>query len=180
MRLLNCVTAGILAICLWSSELVFAAEKPGTAETGADLLPVFARTANGAPLRLVLMGGSIGAGSGIKCWTGEWLRQQFPGSVIVTHNAALSGHDSGDNLFRLEREVIAQQPDLVILEHVANDVSGQPDEGPIRNMESMIVRLKTLLHPPAIVYIEVAMREKDGPSRARLRQRRVSDYYQLS
>jgi lysophospholipase L1-like esterase len=168
--------AAALAAALLVAGTAFAdVAKP---EPGRDLLPVFARAAQGVPLRVALMGGSIAQAAGPDCWIGAWLREQFPGAVVVTHNAALSAHGSSDNLFRLEREVIAQQPDLVILEHVANDGNTR-DNDAVRFMESMIVRLKSLPLPPAIVYVEVAMNEKGTPSRTRLRQRRVSDHYQL-
>ena len=171
----------ILSAALLLGFLIMGASTGYTAEPpakGRDLLPVFGRAAQGEPLRFVLMGGSIAQGAGNDCWIGDWLRKQFPESTIVTHNASLSAHGSRDNLFRLEREVIAQQPDMVIFEHVAND-GNTSDLDAVRFMESMIVRLKSLPNPPAIVYVEVARNEKGTPSRSRLRQRRVSDHYQL-
>ena len=172
-RILSAVL--LLGLLIMGASTGYTAELPAN---GRDLLPVFGRAAQGKPLRFVLMGGSIAQASGNDCWIGDWLRKQFPESAVVTHNAALSAHGSRDNLFRLEREVIAQQPDMVILEHVAND-GNTPDLDAVRFMESMIVRLKSLPRPPAIVYVEVARNEKGTPSRIRLRQRRVSDHYQL-
>jgi lysophospholipase L1-like esterase len=120
---------------------------------GDDLVPVFRRAAQGGALRAVAIGGSITqAGGG---WVFPWLRAQFPQSAVTGYNAGMSGTGSGLGVFRLERDVIACQPDLVFIEFAVNDGYGG-DASVIRDLETLVVRLKMLPHPPAIVFLEAA------------------------
>lgn len=120
---------------------------------GADLLPVFARAAKGEPLRFVALGGSITYNG--KGWIGDWLKTQFPQSAVTAVNAGVPAEGSQYGAFRVERDVIAYQPDLVAIEFCVNDW-GLPDNEVNRYMESIIVRLKKLPHPPAIIILEAA------------------------
>jgi lysophospholipase L1-like esterase len=142
------------------------------AEIGQDVAAVFQRAKAGAPLRYVALGGSITqAGKG---WIGPWLQQQFPDSEVSIINSGMSGTGSALGVFRVERDVIAHQPDLVLLEYCVNDGSVS-DEDAIRNMESLVVRLKSLPNPPAIIILEVAAREGADLSR----HRKVAQHYGL-
>ena len=122
---------------------------------GSDLLEVFARAHRGEPLRYVAIGGSITqAGAG---WIDGWLRKQFPQSSVTAVNSGMSATGSELGVFRVDRDVIGHQPDLVAFEFCVND-GGVPDEDAVRNMESLVVRLKQLAHPPAIIMLEAAAR----------------------
>lgn len=141
-------------------------------DVGQDVAEAFSRAANGAPLRYVAIGGSITqAGEG---WIGDWLRQQFPKSQVTSVNSGISGTGSSLGIFRIDRDVIAYQPDLVAIEFCVNDL-GLPDAQAIRYMESLVVRLKSLPHPPAIIILEAATR--DGVNLSR--HRRVAQHYGL-
>lgn len=141
-------------------------------QPGADVAEVFGRTARGEPLCLVALGGSITqAGGG---WIGNWLREHFPDSAVRVVNAGVAGTNSGLGVFRLEQDVISQQPDLVFLEYCVND-GNLPDDQALRYMESLVVRLKTLPRPPAIVILEAA--HKDGVNLER--HRSVARHYGL-
>jgi lysophospholipase L1-like esterase len=150
----------------------FLAASANADSRGNDLVPVFARAHKGMPLRVAAIGGSITqAGNG---WIGPWLREQFPKSAVTIHNAGMSATGSLLGVFRLHRDVIAGQPDLVLIEYAVND-GGLSDEEAIRYNESLIVRLKSLPHPPAIVFVEAAA--KGGSNRAR--HQRVAAHYGL-
>ncbi len=141
------------------------------AATGDDLLVPFARAQAGEPLRVVAIGGSItqvGAG-----WVGPWLRETFPRSRISVHNAGMSGTGSQLAIFRLERDVIAHQPDLVMFEFAVNDGNGGART--VWSVESVIRRLKSLEKPPAIVMIEAAQRGREFIPP----QRKVAEHYGL-
>ncbi len=141
------------------------------AATGDDLLVPFARAQAGEPLRVVAIGGSItqvGAG-----WVGPWLRETFPRSRISVHNAGMSGTGSQLAIFRLERDVIAHQPDLVMFEFAVNDGNGGAHT--VWSVESVIRRLKSLEKPPVIVMIEAAQRGRDFIPP----QRKVAEHYGL-
>ncbi len=129
---------------------------------GRDLLPVFARAHAGHPLRVAAIGGSITqAGNG---WIGPWLQARFPRAVVTMHNAGMSATGSLMGLFRLERDVISAQPDLVLIEFAVND-GHEVDEDAIRYTESIVVRLKRLPRPPAIIFIEAAVQGGSNPRR---------------
>ncbi|PAW80126.1 MAG: hypothetical protein B9S32_01985 [Verrucomicrobia bacterium Tous-C9LFEB] len=141
-------------------------------ETGSDIRHAFEKAQAGQPLRCVFLGGSITqAGDG---WVGDWLRTQFPKSNVSIVNSGMSATGSALGIFRVERDVIAYQPDLVAIEYCVND-GGLTDEEAIRFMETLIVRLKQLPHPPAILILEAAA--KGGVNLDR--HRRVARHYQL-
>jgi hypothetical protein len=71
-------------------------------------------------------------------------------------NAGMSATNSMLGVFRLRRDVIDYQPDLVAIEYCVND-GRTSDADTIRYMESIIVRLKSLSDPPAIIILEAAM-----------------------
>ncbi len=139
---------------------------------GQDLEMAFARAEAGAPLRLAALGGSITqAGEG---WIGDWLRQLFPKSLVAVRSAGMSATGSELGVFRLERDIISSQPDIVLIEYAVND-GGLQDEDAIRYLESIVVRLKSLEHPPAIVFIEAAAKNKSN----RARHQKVAAHYGL-
>ncbi|PTX96207.1 lysophospholipase [Spartobacteria bacterium LR76] len=139
---------------------------------GRDLSAVFQRAREGAPLRYVALGGSITqAGEG---WIGGWLKEKFPQSEVSAINSGMSATGSALGIFRVERDVIAYQPDLVAIEYCVND-GGLTDEEAIRYMESLVVRLRKLPHPPAILILEAAAR--DGVNLKRYRE--VAQHYNL-
>ncbi|MGE9290304.1 MAG: GDSL-type esterase/lipase family protein [Puniceicoccales bacterium] len=142
------------------------------AEVGQDVAAVFQRAKEGAPLRYVALGGSI-TQSG-KGWVGDWLKEEFPESQVMVVNSGMSATGSALGVFRVGRDVIDYQPDLVAIEYCVND-GGLSDEDAIRNMESLVVRLKSLPNPPAIVILEAAA--KGGVNLSR--HRKVAEHYGL-
>lgn len=162
---MGCVLAALVLLVLHSGMA-------GEPEPGADVARVFAEAKAGAPLRYVALGGSItqsGAG-----WIGSWLNKEFPSSHVTTVNSGMSATGSAMGVFRIERDVIAHQPDLVAIETCVND-DGLPDDVAIRYVESLVVRLKRLPHPPAIIFIEAAA--KQGSKIQRHRQ--IARHYGL-
>jgi len=123
---------------------------------GNDVVQAFARAARGEPLRYVAIGGSITQASG-PGWVGDWLHEQFPTSAVQITNSGMSATGSALGIFRAERDIISHQPDLVAIEFCVND-GGLSDEDAIRYMETLVVRLKSLPNPPAIVILEAASR----------------------
>lgn len=143
------------------------------AEVGGDILPVFQRAAAGAPLRVVLVGGSI-TQDGANLWVEDWLDKTFPDSAVVVHNQGMSATGSSLAVYRVGRDIIPAQPDLVFLEFAVND-GGMPDDRTILFLESIVVRLKSLPSPPAIVFLEAASRRGSK----RYRHQKVAAHYGL-
>ncbi|HSI84047.1 MAG: SGNH/GDSL hydrolase family protein [Candidatus Methylacidiphilales bacterium] len=138
---------------------------------GSDLLPIFARAAKGEPLRYVALGGSITYGG--KGWLGPWLREQFPQSKVTVVNSGIPATGSDLGVFRLERDVLVHQPDLVAIEFCVNDW-GLSDEDAYRYLETIIVRIKSLPNAPAIVVLEAAA----NPKKVKLeRHRKIAQHY---
>jgi len=160
-----------IAVCLVGifALVCHAAE---TGEIGRDLIPVFERVEQGSPLRYVAIGGSITQGG--NGWISDWLRKQFPKSAVATVNSGMSATGSELGVFRAPCDIIEHQPDLVAIEFCVNDANLADDEA-IRNMETLVVRLKSLPHPPAIVILEAAA--QDGVNLAR--HRKVAQHYGL-
>lgn len=141
---------------------------------GQDVAALFARAKNGAPIRCVTLGGSITQAGG-ETWIGPWLRSNFPKSAVTVVNAGMSATGSLLGCFRIERDVIACQPDLVLIEYVVND-GGQSDDEAIWTVESIVRRLKMLPTPPAIVFVQAASRTGSNTAR----HARVAAHYGLA
>lgn len=135
-----------------------AAEEPAVGYAhgeGGDLYAPFQRAAAGKPLRLLVLGGSITqAGEG---WIGEALRKAFPDASVSVVNAGMSAMGSVHAAYRLRRDVIDNDPDLVLIEFTVNDGDGKP-EAVACSVESLVRALKSLPNPPAVVMIEAASR----------------------
>ena len=92
---------------------------------------VFQKAANGEDVKIAYIGGSIteGYSDNITLKTEEkwvdmstkWLDEQFPESEITYVNAGLSGTPSILGNVRLDRDVLAYDPDVVFVEFAVND-----------------------------------------------------------
>jgi lysophospholipase L1-like esterase len=173
MNTITAISAWVLAAGLT------AASGAARAADGDDLLAPFAQAHAGQPLTAVAIGSSITAAGG--GWIGGWLKSTFPQTEIKWFNAGISGTGPSLGVYRVERDVIARNPDLVLIEFVAN--SGRDQEQIAWQIESVVRRLKSLPHPPGIVMVEVAGREEDGktlwPPAGGAAQRAVAQHYKL-
>lgn len=100
----------------------------------------FARKAqNGEKLNVVFIGGSLTWGANAsdeqktsyRAYTGEWMRDYFPKASFRFIDAAIGGTGSDLGLFRIERDVLKYNPDLVFLDFTVND--GVDDDSLVRN-----------------------------------------------
>ena len=92
------------------------------------------RIAAGKPLTIVAMGSSstLGVGTTAAAMSypsrlEEELKDRFPNSQIKVINHGVSGQDVPEELVRLERDVIAEHPDLVIWQVGTNAVLRRDD-----------------------------------------------------
>lgn len=80
-------------------------------------------------INIVYFGGSVTAGYGStdaesKSWRAlsvKWFRDKFPDAVINDIHAAIGESGSYLGTYRLERDVLSQNPDLVFIEFAVND-----------------------------------------------------------
>lgn len=102
---------------------------PVVREGLAPLLGVQAELDAGEPLTIVALGSSSTEGAGASSPQASYpnrlealLRAEFPGVELRVINAGRSGETSRDMLARLEADVLAHEPDLVIWQASGNEV----------------------------------------------------------
>jgi lysophospholipase L1-like esterase len=112
-----------------------------------DGLPFFFRKIEAKqPVNIGYLGGSITeAAQGWRDQSLGWLQKQYPQVKFTGINAGVGGTGSDLGVFRVQSQVLDQQPDLVFVEFAVND-NGKNTEQIYKAMEG-IVR-KTWLHNP--------------------------------
>ncbi|MDP0496236.1 MAG: SGNH/GDSL hydrolase family protein [Verrucomicrobiota bacterium JB024] len=134
-------------------------------ERKADLSAFFNKLNTGKYVTVVTLGGSITMHqNGWAQKTIELMRTAYPQATINFVNAGISGTGSNFGVFRLKRDVIEMRPDMVIIEYAVND-SDTDDTVCIRNLESIVSRLRGLPHPPALIFLESASESGVNQSR---------------
>jgi len=109
----------------------------------------------GEPITLATLGGSITTGYAAqppreRGWAALLVKSLGPQVKLV--NAGVSGTDSAAGVQRLDKQVIAAQPDLVIVEFGVNDQWLDPT---VRgsSYEAILRKLLTARRPPAVVVL---------------------------
>jgi hypothetical protein len=100
------------------------------------LYSVLAKARRGEPLCVAAIGGSITAGGKntkdperrYVRQVAAWFEKTFPGLKVRFVNAGIGATNSGYGALRVQRDVIAHQPDLVIVEYAVNDFTGSQME----------------------------------------------------
>lgn len=125
---------------------------------------VMKKAERGEDITICVLGGSITQGamssSASTSWAGrvkEWFVTNFPSSDVTLVNAGIGATDSVYGVFRLETDVLAHEPDLVVLEFCVNDrgVSAAKE-----TYESIIRRL--ILHNDDMAIISLATSSNEG------------------
>ena len=106
-----------------------AAAEPPRAASFADF---DRRAREGAELSVVFFGGSLTWSAnasdpnrtGFRPLVAEHLRAKYPAARFRFHDAGLGGTGSTLGIFRLDRDVLAYEPDLVFLDFACNDEGG--------------------------------------------------------
>jgi lysophospholipase L1-like esterase len=112
--------------CLLISGFARAQEEPLSyakeCRTRQGLPNFFLKLKKHRPVTIGYFGGSItAAGSGWREQSAAWLEKEYPGATIHSVNATIGGTGSDLGAFRLKREVLANDPDLVFVEFAVND-----------------------------------------------------------
>ena len=133
LRVLLCHILGLLALKAAPSSI-------------AD----FARKAeNREPLSVVFFGGSLTFGANASdpnttSYRGlmtRWLREKYPNTPMTFHDAAIGGTGSQLGMFRLDRDVLRHQPDLVFLDFTVNDGAEESDSESLASYERIVREL---------------------------------------
>lgn len=99
----------------------------------ARIQAVFAKARRGEPICVAAIGGSITAGGNNTKdpkrryveQLGKWFENTFPGIKVRVINAGIGATNSSYGALRVQRDVIAHQPDLVVVEYAVNDSTGK-------------------------------------------------------
>jgi len=103
-----------------------------------DGLPnFFSKIKQGGEVKVAYFGGSITAANGWRIHTREWLSKRFPDSTFTEIDAAIGGTGSDLGVYRLERDVLRHQPDLMFVEFSVND-GGEAPENIWKAMEGIV------------------------------------------
>ncbi len=83
---------------------------------------------NGEKITLGYFGGSITQGAGVEdkslCWrslTTEWFRKKYPQNTFREINAAIGGTGADLGMFRAQKDLLSEKPDVVFVEFSVND-----------------------------------------------------------
>jgi hypothetical protein len=145
------------------------------------LTAVFEKARLGEPVTVAAVGGSITAGGSQTQdpanryveQVAKWFESNFPKSKISFVNAGIGGTNSFYGAMRLQRDVLAKKPDLVIVEWAVNNHAGRDFA------ESYEGVLRQLLRAPGnIAVIELFFMHKDGEN-AQMWQEILGRHYQL-
>ncbi len=80
-----------------------------------------AKVADGRTIRVAYLGGSITEASGWRVKTLAGFKTRFPGVNWVDINAGVGGTGSDLGVFRLKKQVLDENPDLLFVEFAVND-----------------------------------------------------------
>lgn len=133
----------VLAVLLQQSpapaEVVEAQKQPATAPSldgpTSDAVPVSVRGGlphvatkldAGKPITVVFLGGSATASGGGRSFAeqiGYWLRAKYTGARVKVINSGIVQTNSGFGAARVDRDVLSQSPDLVVVEFATDSMS---------------------------------------------------------
>ena len=141
---------------------------------------VWARLDRGEPIRIAVIGGSITQGAGATSRDRQWgsmfvagWRRAFPKCTIDFVNAGIGATGSEIGAFRLKRDVLEKNPDVVAVEFAVNDSPGQARA---ESYEGVIRQL--LKDPRGIAVIQLGMVSQGGGN-AQEWQARVATHYNV-
>lgn len=87
---------------------------------------LLAKLRDGKEVRIAYLGGSITAAPGWRVKSRELFAKLYPEAKISEINAAIGGTGSDLGVYRVERDALNQQPDLLFVEFAVNDGGAKP------------------------------------------------------
>ncbi|MCB1241593.1 MAG: SGNH/GDSL hydrolase family protein [Verrucomicrobiales bacterium] len=88
---------------------------------------VLAKLKAGQSVKIAYLGGSITAANGWRIKSREWFAKQYPKAQIEEIHAAIGGTGSDLGVYRVERDALRHQPDLMFVEFAVNDGGTKPE-----------------------------------------------------
>lgn len=88
----------------------------------------FQKLQTGQSVTIAYLGGSItAAANGWREGSASWLQKQYPAATIKSIDAAIGGTGSDFGIFRLRKQVLELNPDLIFIEFAVNDGEMSPE-----------------------------------------------------
>ncbi|MCX7987174.1 MAG: SGNH/GDSL hydrolase family protein [Bacteroidales bacterium] len=144
------------------------------------LYNVFIKAMRGDTITIVYLGGSItqgyAASTEAKRWANRvtaWWEARFPAAHIKMVNAGIGGTGSDIGMFRLQRDVLKYNPDLVFVEFSVNDAQGT---WATTSMEGLIRQLLKAKGYPAVVML--MLKQANGTT-AKASHQIIGNYYKV-
>ena len=144
----------------------------------AKLAKVMKKAADGGRLNMVVLGGSITAGSSAStqqlCYgyrTYQWWVQSFPQAQINFYNMGIGATGSMLGVHRLEDDVLKKKPDFLIVEFAVND-----NDQEYKYYEGIIRRVLT--DNPETAVLMLFMQDQSGWN-TQSTEIPIGNYYQL-
>lgn len=116
---------------LWAKA---SAETPAYAPAKAELSRprdglgnVLGKLRRGESVKIAYLGGSITAAPGWRVQTLKWFQEQYPEAKLEEINAAIGGTGSDLGVFRVQRDALRHEPDLLFVEFAVNDGGASPE-----------------------------------------------------
>lgn len=137
------------------------------------------------PTRIAYLGGSITQQEGWRVLTQNWFKERYPNAELVEIPAGLGGTNSQLGAFRVGRDVIQHQPDLVFIEFAVND--GQTHRKPLTEAMEGIIRQIWKANPATDICFVYTISDKlipyteDGKyfAKAAAHMEKIADYYAI-
>ncbi len=165
----------VFFICLLLSALTSHAEP---VKTDLSIQKIHEKALRKEPIRVVFFGGSLTWGANASnpqttSYRGlmmRWLQDQYPGTPFIFHDAAIGGTGSQLGLFRMERDVLSQKPDLVFLDFTVNDGFDDTDLQPLATYERIVRELlaRNIMVVPVFMMFKWHAEKPDAPLPARM------------
>jgi acyl-CoA thioesterase I len=132
--------------------------------------------ANGRPFKIVTLGSSSTAGAGASASRFSYpsrlavaLAQRYPGATVQIINRGINGEDAWENLARMDIDVLAAKPDLVIWQMGTNAVLRDVDYDDFdRAVQQGIDRLKGAGIEVLLMDLQYAPRVAEVPNHTRM------------
>ncbi len=136
-----CITlTGALTLLLCLSSAASADDQrsglPPECLARGGLANFFQKLDRGHQVKIAYLGGSITKSPGWRTMTRDWFQEQYPQASIEGINAGISGTGSDLGIFRLRRDVLQHDPDLLFVEFAVND-GGTSTERIHKSMEGI-------------------------------------------
>jgi len=106
----------------------------------------------GEKVKIAYIGGSITAAQSWRILSLAWFKKQFPKAEIEEVNATLGGTGSDLGVYRLDREVLPRNPDLIFIEFARNN-GGLNEKEVWETMEGMVRKLWKLNPKMDIIFV---------------------------